>query len=117
MGLKWEQPWRPEDSQFPLKSDQNGIEIHLTQVYLFPNHRLKSDQNGIEILCQWSSWGTLHWLKSDQNGIEMLLFLFITLNVNKLKSDQNGIEILFIVNFQKKTSFELKMCINSFKKI
>jgi len=54
---------------------------------------LKSDQNGIEISGVPQIVGCSPWLKSDQNGIEIYYMNQINYFCRELKSDQNGIEI------------------------
>ncbi len=55
-----------------LKSDQNGIEIRLSDPEEEDCVWLKSDQNGIEIEYYLIEDGNIYWLKSDQNGIEIV---------------------------------------------
>ena len=64
-------------------------------VFQFDFYGLKSDQNGIEIrLSEEFLHAILGPLKSDQNGIEINGF-YGSHDIISLKSDQNGIEIFF----------------------
>ena len=63
MGLKYVYFVDGSASILLLKSDQNGVEIHLKKLASQQSQKLKSDQNGVEIANTFAFTGLMYFIK------------------------------------------------------